>query len=95
MEQPVAECFRFGTGEFAVEADELGPCEQVRRDDCREEPGLIADEVMLTGKRAADMADYMAELQDFLETAKSANCPVLLLVIPHCAQVNAVYARFL
>ncbi len=59
----------------------------------RAEPGLIADEVMLTGKRAADIADYMAELQDFLETAKSANCPVLLLVIPHCAQVDAVYAQ--
>lgn len=37
MDQAVAEGFRFGTGEFAVEADELCPGDQVRRDDRREE----------------------------------------------------------
>lgn len=56
------------------------------------EPGLIADQVRLQGDRGADMADYMDLMTEFLATAKTYNCPVIVLIVPHCAQVDARYA---
>ena len=41
VEQPVAECFWFGAGEFAVETHELGPCDETRRDERDGQPCLV------------------------------------------------------
>ena len=45
VEEPVAEGFGFGFGQFTVEAEELGPCQQIGGDDRSGEPGLVTDEV--------------------------------------------------
>ena len=46
VEDPVAEGFGFGTGEVTGEADELGPGEQIRREECDGGPCLVAGVVL-------------------------------------------------
>jgi hypothetical protein len=57
------------------------------------EPQLVENQVLLRGGRAEDMKDYLELFRAFLRTAAEAGCPVVVMVIPHCAQVNAVYAQ--
>lgn len=57
------------------------------------EPNLIENQVLLRGGREKDMERYLELFQAFLATAKEAHCPVLVLVIPHCAQVKKRYAE--
>jgi hypothetical protein len=57
------------------------------------EPELIQNQVTLQGGREEDMEDYLEWMQEFLATAKEAGCPVIVLVIPHCAQVYGRYAE--
>ena len=45
VEEPVAQRFGFGFREVTVEADDLGPSEQARREHRDGGPGLIADVV--------------------------------------------------
>ena len=46
VEEPVAQRFGFGSGEVTVEADELGPSEQARREHRDGGPGFVADVVL-------------------------------------------------
>jgi hypothetical protein len=55
------------------------------------EPGLLAGEVLLEGDRAGDMEDYAVYMREFIETARLAQVPTVLLVLPHCAQVHERY----
>lgn len=57
------------------------------------EPGMIADQALLTGGREDDMDDYMELLQEMVGRCREAGAEVLVLVVPHCAQVTAGYAR--
>jgi hypothetical protein len=57
------------------------------------EPTMIVDQALLRGPRAKDMVHYQEILGEFLKAAKAANCPVMLVVIPHCAQVSGQYAQ--
>jgi hypothetical protein len=57
------------------------------------EPDLIGNQVLLQSNRLAHMTEYEALLAEFLATAKEFNCPVVLMVVPHCAQVRVSYAQ--
>jgi hypothetical protein len=57
----------------------------------RAEPNLIGNQVLLRGGREADMTNFLALIQEFLSTATQAHVPVIVLVVPHCAQVHPRY----
>jgi hypothetical protein len=59
----------------------------------RAEPELIRNQVSLEGGREEDMEDYMELMKEFLATAREAGCRVLVLVVPHCAQVEPRYGE--
>ncbi len=76
-----------------VNEGEFDPTKYSERDRLylRAEPGLIAGEVLLEGDRADDMVDYAALMKEFLATTVQARVPVIVLVLPHCAQVHPRY----
>lgn len=55
------------------------------------EPDLISNSALLLGDRKSDFEDYLDHLDDLVVYCESGSCRVMLLVIPHCAQVNEVY----
>lgn len=59
----------------------------------RAEPGLIANQALLHGGREEDMRVYLAWMEEFLAAAGRARCPVVVMVVPHCAQVHPQYAE--
>ncbi|MEY3442431.1 MAG: hypothetical protein RLZZ519_712 [Bacteroidota bacterium] len=78
-----------------VDEGEFDPAKYSERERLyiKAEPGMIVDQALLQGRRAKDMAHYQEILGEFLKAAKTANCPVMLVAIPHCAQVSRQYAQ--
>jgi len=54
------------------------------------EPQLLENTVLLKGGREKDFINYLKELNEMLEVVPE-TCQVLLLLIPHCAQLNETY----
>ena len=56
----------------------------------RVEPYMVAHSVLLKGQRKADAQAYVRYLQTLLDES-SKECRVLILVVPHCMQLNNTY----
>lgn len=56
----------------------------------RAEPGLYRDQVMLSGDRAADFDYFISKMESLISYA-SDSCKVLVVFIPHCAQVSPMH----
>ncbi|MBK8558144.1 MAG: hypothetical protein IPL65_21485 [Lewinellaceae bacterium] len=57
----------------------------------RAEPDLIQNTIGLMGKRASDFACWTQKMDEILSNLPSTTNKVILLVIPHCAQVAPKY----
>jgi hypothetical protein len=55
-------------------------------------PSLIADQILLEGFAEKAMEEYEESLEELLESAQERQIPVLLVVLPHQAQMNAKMA---
>jgi hypothetical protein len=55
------------------------------------EPDLIQNSVLLQGDRKSDFEDYLSHLDDLVENCSDGKCKVILLVVPHCAQIEELY----
>lgn len=54
---------------------------------------LISDQIALTGPMAVAWSDYRKHLLELIRSCVSHGAELVLVVIPHCSQVNAVYAE--
>ncbi len=57
----------------------------------RAEPGYVEDQVRLQGRYGRALPEYLAELAEMTAQATAAGARVLVLVVPHPAQVAARY----
>lgn len=59
----------------------------------RAEPGLVQHSIGLSGKRARDMDCWFRKMEEILQRLPEKTKRVIVLVIPHCAQVNTRYQQ--
>lgn len=80
---------RADTG-YRVDRDRFSPGRFTLRDRiyARAEPGMVADSVLLQHERARDFEDYLKDLDKLLDHCRGWECRVILLVIPHFAQLG-------
>jgi hypothetical protein len=76
-----------------VEEGEFDPAKYSERERLylKAEPRMIENQVLLKDGREGDMAKYGGLLSEFIYTALEADCKVVVMVIPHCAQVHPRY----
>ena len=55
-------------------------------------PTVIADQIAVTGEMAGAWSVYQTELDRFVSLCSAHGTPLLLVVVPHCAQVHPGYA---
>jgi hypothetical protein len=54
------------------------------------EPGLLENTVLLQGERGVDFRAYVREVAALLDDAP-ADCSIVIMVMPHCAQLGTPY----
>lgn len=57
------------------------------------DPALISDQIAVTGEMAAAWSDYRDNLARIIRSCAAHGAGLMLVVIPHCAQVSPVYAE--
>jgi len=82
-------------GTYREEQDVFSPQRFTLRDRiyARAEPGMVEDSVLLRGRRRRDFQHYLGLLDELLATCGSDDCRVVLLVIPHFAQIGPEQAE--
>ncbi|TNE60093.1 MAG: hypothetical protein EP344_07985 [Bacteroidetes bacterium] len=53
------------------------------------DPGMIRHNILLSGGRDTDMEDWLTRVEKLFRSPELEHCPVLLVIVPHCAQTSA------
>ena len=55
------------------------------------EPYLVDDSIMVKNNRIQDFQIFLNKLEELIDLSRHARCKAVILIIPHCCQLNDIY----